>query len=491
MRGSKRTEAEMRRLTPLDATFLHLESGEVQANVAWMSTFEGPASDHAELLNYVEGKLPFVPRYRQKLRFLPLAMARPVWIDDPHFNLEYHVRRTALPAPGGDRELDRLFARVVSQQLDRRRPLWEMWVVEGLSEGRWGVLWKLHHAMVDGVTASEINTVMLSDKRDAERPEPAPWQPEPGPGALAVAVESLAGLMSPLEQLQSLRLAVKAPRDLLERGVAAARSALPLGRNLLKGGTSSLNGPIGPHRRFDRTTVSLQDVKEVRKRHGGTVNDVVLAAVASGFRELLAARGELAPETVVSTMVPVSVRAPGEHGGNRVSAVFARLPVGEEDPVCRLQGISSQMDDIKRRGDAVAGQALVSLQGFSPPMLLALGSRLAASLPQRTINTVTTNVPGPQHPLYLLGRRMLEAAPYVMLGPQIRIATAIFSYDGRLHFGVTGDYDTAPDIDLVCAGIERGIAELGGGDRPTQTRPASNGTGVRREQRSGRAGSGA
>ena len=175
--------------------------------------------------------------------------------------------------------------------------------------------------------------------------------------------------MSPLEQLQILRLAVKAPRDLLERGVATARSALPLGRNLLNGGTSSLNGPIGPHRRFDRAAVSLQDVKKVRKRHGGSVNDVVLAAVASGFRELLAARGELAPETVVSTMVPVSVRAPGEQGGNRVSAVFARLPVGEEDPVRRLQDISGQMDNIKRRGDAVAGQALVSLQGFSPPML--------------------------------------------------------------------------------------------------------------------------
>jgi WS/DGAT/MGAT family acyltransferase len=267
-----------------------------------------------------------------------------------------------------------------------------------------------------------------------------------------------------------------------------ARSMLPLGRTLAEATTSSLNGPIGPYRRFARTTISLRVVKSIRSRYGGTVNDVVLAAVASGFRELLAARAELEPSSVVRTMVPVSVRAPGETGGNQVSAVFVSLPVGEQDPVRRLESISRRMTATKQRGDAVAGQVLVGLQGFSPPMLLALGSRLAARLPQRTVNTVTTNVPGPQHPLYLLGRRMLEAGPYVMLGPQIRIATAIFSYDGTLYVGVAGDYDTVPDIDVMCAGIDRGIAELSDADTQPATDARKASPGHRKADGSGAGG---
>jgi WS/DGAT/MGAT family acyltransferase len=331
--------------------------------------------------------------------------------------------------------------------------------VEGLGADRWAVLWKLHHAMVDGVTANEINTVILAETPEAHAPAPAPWRPEPPPGWRAVTGESLRGL-SRLDQLRALEGALETPRDLFKRGLLMARTVLPLGRTLAEATTSSLNGPIGPYRRFARTTISLQAVKSIRSRYGGTVNDVVLAAVASGFRELLAARNELEPSSAVRTMVPVSVRTPGENGGNQVSAVFVSLPVGEQDPVRRLEAISQRMSETKRRGDAVAGQVLVGLQGFSPPMLLALGSRLAARLPQRTVNTVTTNVPGPQHALYLLGRRMLEAGPYVMLGPQIRIATAIFSYDGNLYIGVAGDYDTVPDIDVMRAGIDRGIAEL-------------------------------
>ena len=477
----------MQRLTALDAAFLDLETDESRANVAWFSVFEGPAPDHGELVRYIEGKLALVPRYRQKLRFLPLGIARPLWIDDPNFNLDYHIRRTALPAPGGEEQLTRLFARVVSQQLDRSHPLWEMWVAEGLGENRWAVLWKLHHAMVDGVTANEINTVILSDEPEAHPSAPASWRPEPAPGRRALATESLRGL-SPLDQLRALEGALRTPRELFGRGLVMARTMLPLGKTLAEATTSSLNGPISPYRRFARTTISLQAVKSIRSRYGGTVNDVVLAAVASGFRELLAARAELEPSSAVRTMVPVSVRAPGEMGGNQVSAVFVRLPVGEQDPVRRLEAISQQMNETKQRGDAVAGQVLVGLQGFSPPMLLALGSRLAARLPQRTVNTVTTNVPGPQHPLYLLGRRMLEAGPYVMLGPQIRIATAIFSYDGNLYVGVTGDYDTVPDIDVMCAGIDRGIAELS--DADTQPPPAARkaSPGRRKADRSGSGG---
>jgi diacylglycerol O-acyltransferase len=472
----------MQRLTPLDASFLHMETDEVLANVAWFSVFEGPVPGHDELLRHVESKLTQVPRYRQKLRFLPFALARPFWIDDRNFNIDYHVRRTALPAPGGEEQLTILFSRIVSQHLDRSHPLWEMWVVEGLTENRWAVIWKLHHAMVDGVTANEINTVILAQDPEARQSQPAPWQPEPEPSRLDLVAESLRGVASPIGQLGTLQEALRAPRDYLGRGLVAARSLLPVGKVLLGDRvTSSLNGPIGQYRRFARTAISLQDVKSIRARHGGTVNDVVLAAVASGFRELLASRGELEPTSAVRTMVPVSVRSPGEHGGNQVSAVFARLPVGEPDAVRRLELITQQMDAVKQRRDAVAGQVLVGLQGFSPPMLLALGSRLAARLPQRSVSTVTTNVPGPQHPLYLLGRRMLEVSPYVMLGPRIRIATAIFSYDGNLYLGVTGDYDTAPDVDVMCAGIDRGIAEL---NLPgSRTRPAAPATTSNRRKR--------
>ncbi|HEY1441068.1 MAG TPA: wax ester/triacylglycerol synthase family O-acyltransferase, partial [Mycobacterium sp.] len=348
----------MQRLTALDAAFLDLETDESRANVAWFSVFEGPAPDHGELVRYIEGKLALVPRYRQKLRFLPLGIARPLWIDDPNFNLDYHIRRTALPAPGGEEQLTRLFARVVSQQLDRSHPLWEMWVAEGLGENRWAVLWKLHHAMVDGVTANEINTVILSDEPEAHPSAPASWRPEPAPGRRALVTESLRGL-SPLDQLRALEGALRTPGELFGRGLVMARSMLPLGKTLAEATTSSLNGPIGPYRRFARTTISLQAVKSIRSRYGGTVNDVVLAAVASGFRELLAARAGLEPSSAVRTMVPVSVRAPGEVGGNQVSAVFVRLPVGEQDPVRRLEAISQQMNETKQRGDAVAGQVLV------------------------------------------------------------------------------------------------------------------------------------
>ena len=226
---------------------------------------------------------------------------------------------------------------------------------------------------------------------------------------------------------------------------------------------STLNGPIGPHRRWNWAHAQLSDVKSIRAGLGGTVNDVVLAAITRGFRELLLARGEDVEGRIVRTLVPVSVRRPGERGtyNNRVSAMFAELPVGIEDPVERLSSVREQMEGLKQSKQAVAAEVLTSLTGFAPALLLALGARVASRrAPQRNVNTVTTNVPGPQRPLYLAGRRMLEAMPFVPLGGQVRVGVAIFSYDGALKFGVTGDYDTAPDIGVLCTGIETGLAEL-------------------------------
>ncbi len=451
----------MNRMSAQDASFLHIESDSSPMHVGGVSIFEGPPPPFADVVAAVRSKLQFVPRYRQVVRFVPFTLARPVWVDDPHFNILYHLRRTALPDPGGDDELRALVGRVMSQNLDRAKPLWEMWVVEGLDEGRWALLSKVHHAMVDGVAGTDLMTVLLDAERETPPPPAQSWTPDPGPGQARLLVDAvLERATNPVAATESLLGALRTPREfagLLEdtaRGmVGFAGMARPTG--------SSLNGALGPHRRWDWARGRLSDVQLVRRSLGGTVNDVVLAAITHGFRELLEARGESVDRTL-RTLVPVSVRRPGERGtyNNRVSAMFAELPVGIADPVERLESIRTQMEGLKESKQAVAGETLTSLSGFAPPMLLALGARVASRLPQRSLNTGTTNVPGPQFPLYLAGRRMLESFPYIPLFASVRVAVAIFSYDGALSFGVSGDYDTAPDIHVLCAGIEHGLAEL-------------------------------
>jgi WS/DGAT/MGAT family acyltransferase len=447
-----------------DASFLHIENDESPMHVGGVSIFEGPPPPFGDIASMIESKLALVPRYRQVVRFVPFALARPVWVDDPHFNLGYHVRRTALPQPGGDDELRTLVGRVMSQNLDRAKPLWEMWVVEGLDEGRWALVSKVHHAMVDGIASTDLMTVLLDKERNPERPEPQPWTAEPTPGtARLVADAMLERAVNPFLAAEQLVGAMRAPRQLAaiigdtSRGLAGFAGVARRG----SGEVSSLNGSLGPHRRWGWARGRLSDVQLVRQAFGGTVNDVVLAAITNGFRELLSSRGE-SVDRVLRTLVPVSVRRAGERGtyNNRVSAIFAELPVAIEDPVQRLESISAQMAGLKESKQAVAGEALTSLSGFAPPMLLALGARLASRLPQRTLNTGTTNVPGPQFPLYLAGRRLLESFPYIPLFAHVRVAVAIFSYDGALSFGISGDYDTAPDIAVLSQGIERGLDEL-------------------------------
>jgi diacylglycerol O-acyltransferase / wax synthase len=452
----------MHRMSPLDASFLHLEDNVTQLHIGSVAIFEGPAPPQENLVEMVRAKLSLVPRYRQVVRFVPLAMGRPVWVDDPHFNLEYHLRRTALPSPGGEPELRNLVGRIMSQQLDRAKPLWEMWVAEGLEEGRWALVSKVHHCMVDGVSGTDLLTVILDSERDPELPPAADWQPEGAPGAIGLFADALVErAVSPYEVLRSVRSALRAPRQAARAVEDTTRSLIGMRGLVRRTPPSSLHGPIGPHRRWSWARSQLSDVKTVRAALGGTVNDVVLASIANGFRQLLLARGE-SVDRAVRTMVPVSVRAPAERGtyNNRVSAMFAELPVGIEDPRERLDSIRTQMEGLKESKQAVAGEVLTSLSGFAPPMLLALGERVARRVPQRNVNTVTTNVPGPQYPLYAAGRRLLEAFPYVPLGGHIRVGVAIFSYDGALNFGVSGDYDTARDLNVLCGGIEAGIAEL-------------------------------
>ncbi len=451
----------MNRMSAQDASFLHIENDTSPMHVGGVSIFEGPPPPFADVQSMVAAKLPLVPRYRQVVRFVPFALARPVWVDDPHFNLSYHVRRTALPDPGGEDELLTLVGRVMSQNLDRAKPLWEMWVVEGLEQGRWAVLSKVHHCMVDGIASTDLLTVLLDKESEPVRPEVVAWAPGPMPSAARLFGGALVEqATSPVAASERLAVALSAPRQfsrLLEdtvRGlIGVADVARPSG--------SSLNGSLSPHRRWNWARGRLSDVQQVRRALGGTVNDVVLAAITHGFRELLLTRGERV-DRALRTLVPVSVRRPGERGtyNNRVSAIFAELPVGIKDPAEALEAIRTQMADLKESKQAVAGEVLTSLSGFAPPMLLALGARLASRLPQRSLNTGTTNVPGPQYPLYLAGRRMLESFPYIPLFASVRVAVAIFSYDGALSFGVSGDYDSAPDIDVLGRGIEYGLAQL-------------------------------
>jgi WS/DGAT/MGAT family acyltransferase len=472
-------------MSPLDASFLHLEDDVTQLHIGSVTILEGPPPPFQDVLDMVAGKLPLVPRYRQVVRFVPFAMGRPVWVDDPHFNLRYHVRRTALPAPGGEEELRILVGRIMSQQLDRAKPLWEMWMAEGLGGERWALVSKVHHCMVDGVSGTDLLTVVLDTERNTGPGRAGAWSPEQAPSGKRLLADALVERsVSPYELFRSARAAVRTPRQFIRSLEDTTRGLIGMRGLVRRTPPSSLNGPIGPHRRWSWARSQLSDVKAVRAALGGTVNDVVLACITNGFRQLLLSRSE-SIDRVVRTMVPVSVRMPGERGtyNNRVSAMFASLPVGIEDPAERLTAIRTQMEGLKESKQAVAGEVLTSLSGFAPPMLLALGERVATRVPQRNINTVTTNVPGPQYPLYAAGRRMLEAFPYVPLGGHVRVGVAIFSYDGALNYGVTGDYDSAADVNVLCEGIESGMSELvklAGRARPAPRRAAAPRTAKRR-----------
>ena len=454
----------MERMSTLDAGFFFVEHENVPMHLGSLAVFEGPAPAHEDLVQMFAAKLPLVPRYRQVVRTTPLQVFRPMWVDDEHFEIGYHVRHAAVPAPGGATELRNLAARIFAQRLDRARPLWEEWLLEGLEGDRWAIISKVHHCMVDGVGGTDLMTVVFDTDPDTERPAAVEWEPEPGQSVASLVADGVRDAVTwPLRQLTAapdLLRRLGTPGELLGFGRGLTGSA----RRLAAPAASSLNGPIGPHRRWDWTTASLSEVKQIRRTHGGTVNDVLLAAITRAFRDLLEDRGELSDGLVVRSLVPVSVRGQDEGGAvtNRVSAVLANLPVGEPDPLRRLALVREQMDGIKRTYQAVSAEILTGMLGFAAPMWLALGSRAAFRVPQPLVQTVTTNVPGPRFPLYILGRRMLAAYPYVPIGNRLRISVAIFSYLDSFSFGITADYNSVPDLDVLIGGIGRGLAELGG-----------------------------
>jgi diacylglycerol O-acyltransferase / wax synthase len=452
-----------KRLSVLDELFLHLEGPNTHMHVGAAIVFEGPAPDYQEFLESAAKRLQMVPRFRQKLMTVPFGIGRPVWVDDTHFNIEYHIRHTALPAPGDDEKLKRLTARIMSQQLDRSKPLWEIWFAEGLGGDRWALVSKTHHCLVDGISGADIMSVILDLTPEGQEIEIESWVPEPEPTPDQLLVDAVAErLTSPTEALRILRSSVMDPGKVPNRFLEAARALTAfVGGTLDFAPTSSLNQQIGPHRRFETVLVDLEELKRIKNSLGGTVNDVVLSVVAGGLRRLLKARGEKTEDLELRAMVPVSVRVDQDRGalGNQVASIWAPLPVSESDPVKRLRFVSLKMQDLKSSGQAVGAQLLTSLGEYAPPTILSQAARLVAR--QRAYNLVVTNVPGPQFPLYSLGREMKEVYPVVPLSDNTTIGIALLSYNGTVGFGLLGDFDAAADLAVLAEGIEKALAELG------------------------------
>lgn len=456
----------MDRMSATDAGFYFAEGENTPMHVGSVAVFEGPPPSYGDLVRLLLSKLPRVPRYRQRVRTLPLHLGRPLWVDDEHFQILYHVRHTAVPRPGGSDQLRNLAGRVLGQRLDMTKPLWEVWLVEGLERGRWALISKVHHCMVDGVAGTDLLQLIFDTDASAQHAEPPQWTARRPPSTLEVLADTVQdAVVHPVRQLTELpglSLITRAPQALLRRG-AALGAALPgLARQVATPVASSLNGPIGPHRRWAWSETSLDEIKQIRTGLGGTVNDAVLTAITRGFRDLLKGRGELGERLVVRSMVPISVRREHERGmlNNQVAAVFVDLPVGLDDPVARLESVRRQMDEYKRVLYALDARSIVALGDFVAPTLLALGTRAAARAGQPWTQAVTTNVPGPPVPLYVLGRQLCSLHPYVPIAAGCRVSIGIFSYVRAMSFGINADFDAFPDIDTLATGICDGIEEL-------------------------------
>jgi diacylglycerol O-acyltransferase len=451
------------RLTGLDSSFLHLEEGDTHMHVASTTLFEGPAPSYVEFRDHIASRLHLVPRFRQKLRFVPFGQGRPVWVDDPHLNLAYHVRHTSLPPPGSEQQLRRLAARIFSQRLDRSKPLWELWLVEGLSGGRFAVVGKTHHCYVDGVSGVDITTVLydVGHEPDPSRAESEPWQPDPEPSDAELLAETLVErAMSPREVVRGARWMLRGPRRALDKITEAVAAAGSFALAGLDAPRSPLNVEIGPHRRFTWVRASLGDLKQVKNRHGGTINDVVLAAVSGALGRYMRAHGHATAGLELRAMVPVSVRSEDQKGalGNQVTTMMAPLPVWCEDPVRRLHLITKSMGDLKESKQAMGATLLTQLADFAPTTVAGQAARLQSR--QRFFNLVVTNIPGPQFPLFLLGRRMLRVFPMVPLAKRQALCVGIMSYDGQVNFGLVGDYDAMADLDALGEDLEASLVEL-------------------------------
>ena len=481
------------RLSSTDASFLHQEGPESHMHIGGVLIFDGPPPAFDDFLDHVRGRLHLVPRYRQKLAVPPLQSGRPLWVDDPTFNIEYHVRQTALPAPGNEEQLLRLAARIASQQLDRSKPLWELWLVEGLGaaaggggRGRFALLSKTHHSLVDGVSGVDLATVLFDGQPEPSPPpqDLEPWQPRPEPSPAELVLAGLRGAakvstglaakmasasLNPATSLNRLRDAAEGVGEIVWAGLNPAPE-------------TPLNTDIGPHRRYAAVRQQLADYKQVKDALGGTVNDVVLTVVSGALARWLRSRGIRTEGLEMRALVPVSVRGKDERGtlGNRLTVMRGPIPVYISDPVARLRFVKKAMDGLKESKQAVGASTLAAVNDLAPPTILAQASRLNFST--RLFNLIVTNIPGPQMPLYVLGRQLEDLFPVAFLPKGHALAVAIMSYNGAIDYGLLGDYDALPDIDLIAEGIEDALAELleaakakkpRGGARRTESRRTS------------------
>jgi WS/DGAT/MGAT family acyltransferase len=455
------------RLSTLDASFLYLEEPGTPMHVGGVLVLEPPAGGVEALAELIAARLPLVPRYRQRVAEVPGHLANPVWVDDVDFDIDYHVRRSGLPRPGTETQLLDLVSRLTARPLDRRRPLWEAYLVEGVAGGRVAVVTKTHPALVDGLSAIDIGQVLLDVAPDAPAPEPAEWQPQrPPTGAQLVwaAIDDV--VRRPSSVVETARGAVDDLRSTATRLGGAATGLLRTARStLLAAPHSPLNAPLGGQRRVAVARADLDEVKAIR-RLGGTVNDVLLSVVTGALREWLLSRGEpVLAGTSVRALVPVSLQDDDGPEGNRVSSYLVDLPVGEPNPRVRLTRLTYAMRGVAAHGQSVGADSLIALTGFAPPTLHALGARAARGLSRRLFNLVVTNVPGPQVPLYAAGGLMQEVFPVVPLARGQGLAIGMTSYNGRVFFGLNADQDTVGDVDVLADLIEQEVGELSGSDR--------------------------
>jgi diacylglycerol O-acyltransferase / wax synthase len=457
------------RLSSVDAAFLNMESPRLHMHVGGLFIFEAPEGgefDHTRFLDLIRSRLHLVPRYRQKLVHPPLQLGNPVWVDDADFDLSYHVRHAALPRPGTIAQLTEYSARILSRQLDRDRPLWELYVIEGLEQARFALLGKSHHAMIDGLAGMDIATVLLDLAPDQSEaiPAPAPWSPRRAPSQPALVADAVKELAtSPANLVQSGRRMIDAPANTAKRALQVGRGVASVARaNLLRPAPRSLlNQPPGAHRRFAIQRIPLGEVKAIKDAFGTTVNDVVLAIVADATGRYLRARGARTDGLWLRAMVPVSTRAEsGDRAalGNRVVSVFVDLPVFEMDPVERLRICHEAMRGVKSSHHAVGAGFLIGLTEFAPPTIHAMASRAAVST--RLYNFLVTNVPGPQLPIYCMGSRLLGTFPFTPLAATQSYAVGLTSIDGWLNFGFTADYDAMPDVERVTGFLVESVREL-------------------------------
>jgi WS/DGAT/MGAT family acyltransferase len=451
------------RLTRLDASFLYLEEPGTPMHVGGVLILEPPPGGLEALAALIEARLPLVPRYRQRVAEVPGHVANPVWVDDPEFDITYHVRRSVLPRPGTEAQLMDLVSRVTSRSLDRDHPLWEAHLVEGLADGRVAVITKTHPALVDGLGAVDLGQVLLDVQPDAPAPEPTEWRPQRPPTGTQLFVQALDEYARrPSSVVDTVRGAVTDVRATAGRLSGVAGGLFRTARStLLPAPNSPLNVPVGRQRRVTLARADLADIKRIRRSGGGSINDVLLTVVTGALREWLLSRGQpVVAGTSVRALVPVSLQDGDAGGGNRVSSFLVDLPVGEPNPRVRLTRLSFAMGGIAQHGQSVGADSLIALTGFAPPTLHALGARAARGLSRRLFNLVVTNVPGPQVPLYAAGGQMLEVFPVVPLARGQGLSIGMTSYDGRVYFGLNAVLDSVGDVHVLADLIEQEVAEL-------------------------------